>query len=146
MSGGVDEGFFSVDGLPMLTINIFLFNLVVSSLLLITLPGLVFFALPAIILLIKGVMWGILLNQLPTSLFLLAIPVFMFEGEGYVIASIAGINMGLSWLKPRWTYEGSLSRREALKKALMDCVCLYFFVIILILAAAIIEAVIITTQ
>lgn len=71
----------------------------------------------------------------------------IFEGEGYVMASVAGINLGLSWLKPRWIYgEGSLSKLEALKKAFKECAHLYIFVAILLLTAALIEAVIIMPQ
>jgi len=139
------EGLFLVDGLPLMILSIFLFNLIVSAFIFVTLPGLVFFVFPVIMLLMRAVVWGASLNQLPTPLFLAALPTLILEGEGYVIASIGGINLGLSWLKPYWVYKGeSLSRLEALKRALRECAHLFVFVTVLLFAAALVEAVTLT--
>jgi uncharacterized membrane protein SpoIIM required for sporulation len=64
------------------------------------------------------------------------------EGEAYVLAALAGVNLGMSWLKPSWVYkkeQNGFSRSEALRKAFMDCGYVYVFVVVLLLAAAIVE-------
>jgi len=128
-------------GLPLMIMDIFLFNLVVSGFVLVTLSGLLFFALPFVFLLFRAFLWGVLLGGLPTSLFLAALPTLILEGEGYVLASLAGINLGLSWLRPEWAYEGEeLSRLESVKKALRDCVRIYVFVVVPLFVAAVVEA------
>lgn len=128
-------------GLPLMVTDIFLFNLVVSGFVLVTLSGLLFFALPFVFLLFRAFLWGVLLGGLPTSLFLAAFPTLILEGEGYVLASLAGINLGLSWLRPEWAYEGEeLSRLESVKKALRDCVRVYVLVAVLLFVAAVVEA------
>lgn len=128
-------------GLPLTALTIFTFNLIVSAFLLTTLTGLAFFALPLAILVWRAAIWGALLNGLPTPLFLAALPTMVLEGEGYVVASLAGIILGLSWLKPSWAYKNkNLSRLDALKNALKDCLYLYVSVAVLLTAAAIVEA------
>jgi hypothetical protein len=140
------DGFLPMNaGLPMMIVSIFLFNLIVGAFIFVTLSGLVFFIFPVIVLLIRAMLWGTLLNQVPTPMFLIAFPTLILEGEGYVIASIAGVNLGLSWLKPGWVYTGeSLSRLKTLKKALKECAYAYFLVTIFLLVAAIVEALTIT--
>lgn len=135
-------GFFITNwGLPLMALSIFTFNLIVSSFLLTTLPGLAFFALPIAVMVWRAAIWGALLNGLPTPLFLTALPTLVLEGEGYVLASLAGIILGLSWLKPSWTYKNKdLSRLDALKNALKDCLHLYVSVAVLLTVAAIVEA------
>lgn len=121
---------------------IFLFNLVLSGFVLVTLTGLAFFGLPLFLLCFRAFWWGVLLNGLSTPAFLFALPTLVLEGEGYVFAALAGVNLGLSWLKPEWTYEGKvLSRSGAVKQAFRDCVHIYFFVALLLLAAAVVETV-----
>jgi hypothetical protein len=128
-------------GLPVMILVIFLFNLVVSALSLVTLTGLVFFALPVVVLSVRAVIWGELLNQLPTPQFFLAFPTLVLEGEGYVLASLAGVILGLSWLKPGWVYGGEgFSRWEAFKMAWKDCMHLYVFVMLLLFLGAVVEA------
>ena len=125
---------------PILFVGIFLFNLFLSGFVVVTLPGLVFFPLSAVVLVVRGVLWGFLLNQLPTSGFLLALPTLVLEGEGYVLAGVAGVSLGLSWLRPGWVYGGEgLSRLDSLKRALKDCGRIYFLVALFLLAAAIVE-------
>jgi hypothetical protein len=129
-----------VGGLPSLFLFIFLFNLFVSGLLLTTLTGSVFFGLPVAILLIRATLWGAILNQLPTPQFLASLVTLVLEGEGYVIASVAGIGLGLAWLKPSWMYEGEvLSRLEAFKAALREALYLYVWVGMFLLVSALVE-------
>lgn len=138
---GVLEFFLGLDW-PWMILTIFLFNLVLSGFVFLTLSGLVFFPLSAIVLVIRGALWGIMLNEMSTGGFLLVLPTFILEGEGYVVASVAGTLLGLSWLKPDWIYGGeNLSRREALKMALKEVTHMYFFVAVFLLVAAVIETV-----
>jgi len=124
----------------VMVVGIFLFNLTLSGFLFVTLPGLVFFPLSAAVLLFRGFLWGVLLSQLPTAYFLAALPTVVLEGEGYVLASVAGITLGLSWIKPNWVYGGEgLSRFGALKKALRECGRSYVIVAIVLFVAAVVE-------
>jgi hypothetical protein len=128
--------------LPSMIVNIFFFSLIVSAFCVVTLPGLVFFAFPAVILALRVALWGATINQLPTPQFLAAFPTLILEGEGYVVASMAGIILGLSWLKPELAYKGEgLSRLKALKKALKECVYMYVLVTMILLVAAIVESI-----
>jgi len=87
-------------------------------------------------------LWGVLLNGLLTSQFLAAFPTLILEGEGYVLAALAGVNLGLSLLKPEWAYKGEgLSRLEAVKRALKDCAYTYVLVAIFLFVAAVVETV-----
>ncbi len=129
----------------LMVVSIFVSNLLLSSFLLVTLTGLAFPILPIGFLMLRGLLWGVLHNTLPTSLFLIAFPTLILEGEGYVLAGVAGVYLGLSWLNPRWAYkEENLSRADALKKALKDAMYIYVLVVVFLLAAAIVEAAIIS--
>jgi hypothetical protein len=121
---------------------VFVFNLVLSGFVLVTLTGLAFFGLPLFLLSFRAFLWGMLLNGLSTPLFLAALPTLMLEGEGYVLAALAGVDLGLSWLKPKLAYAGEdLSRSESVKRAFRDCARIYVLVALLLFAAAVIEAV-----
>lgn len=129
-------------GLPLMIVGIFVFNLVVSGFFFTTLSGLVFFAFPVGVLVLRALLWGALLNLLPTSPLLVALPTLVLEGEGYVLAAVSGINLGLSWFKPDWAYENrGFSRLEALKVAAKECLHLYGLVAGLLFVAAVVEAV-----
>jgi len=126
---------------PWMISAIFLLNLVLSGFVMLTLPGLVFFPLSAVVLAIRGVLWGIMLNQTSIVPFWLVLPTFVLEGEGYVLASVAGTILGLSWLEPNWTYKDKhLSRLDALKMALREALCLLFLGAIFLFLAAVVEA------
>jgi hypothetical protein len=141
LPGGND--FFLLEAsLPLMIVGIFVFNLVVSGFSFTTLSGLVFFPFPVGVLVLRALLWGALLNWLPTSQLLVALPIFVIEGEGYVLAAVSGINLGLSWLRPDWAYENrGLSRLEAFKVAVKECLHLYGLVAGLLFAAAVVEAV-----
>ncbi len=119
---------------------LFVFNLVVSGFVVVTLTGLAFFALSPIFLCYRGMLWGALLAGLPRSSFLFVLPTIILEGEGYVFAAVAGVLMGLSWLNPEWDYqEESLTRYQSLKRALKDSVYVYLLVASFLFLAAIVE-------
>ncbi len=130
---------------PWMILAIFLFNLVLSGFVVLTLPGLVFFPLSAVVLVMRGVLWGLMLNQPSSVPFLLLLPTFVLEGEGYVLASMAGTVLGLSWLKPNVIYKDEhLSRLDALKTALREALRLLFLGAILLFLAAVAETLTIT--
>jgi len=121
-------------------LGIFVFNLVVSAFVVVTLPGFVFFPLSAVFLAYRAVLWGLLIYGLPTWLFLAALPTLFLEGEAYVFAAAAGTIAGVSWLKPDRIYRGeALGRVEAFKKALKEGLKIYVFVIVLLFVAAVVE-------
>jgi hypothetical protein len=127
---------------PWLVLVIFFFNLVLSGFVLVTLSGLAFFVLPLVFLSVRSFLWGALLNGLSTSMFLAAFPTLILEGEGYVLAALAGVNLGVSWFKPKWIYgEKELSRKESIKMALKDCLRIYVLVAIFLFVAAVVETV-----
>ncbi len=138
---GVGEFFLGLDW-PLMILSVFLFNLGLSGFVLVTLPGLVFFPLSVVALGVRAAFWGLMLNQLPTPLFLVAFPTLILEGEGYVLAAICGTNLGLSWFRPGWVYKNKgFSRLEALETASKDCVRIYFFVTLFLFVAAVVEVV-----
>jgi len=129
------------DGLNLF-VYVFSNNLFLSSLLLVTLPGVVFFLFPSALLVWKAGLWGFLFAYLPSERFVAALPVIILEGEAYVLGGVAGTILGLSWLKPEWiNYEGKW-RVECLKRALREAGYIYVLVVFLLLVAAIIETVI----
>jgi len=121
---------------------IFLFNLAVSGFSVTTFPGLGFFVLSFLVVLWRALLWGVLLAQLPTPQFLWVIPTLVLEGEAYVIAAVAGIILGLSWVKPDWAFRGqNLSRKQAFTNAIIECGRFYVWVVVLLLLGAAVETV-----
>lgn len=130
------------DSWLLMVLGIFLFNLVLSAFIIVTLPGLVFFVLSPALLMYRAMIWGELLAFTPAVQFVAALPTLILEAEAYVLAAMAGTVLGLSWLKPEWGYRGErLSRREALKRAFKETWHVYFFVALILFAAAIVETV-----
>jgi uncharacterized membrane protein SpoIIM required for sporulation len=141
-SVGVLNG--TVAASPVLFVNISLANLFVSGFLLLTLSGFVFFILSPVVLSLRALLWGVLLNGLSTQLLLLTLPVFVLEGESYVLMSLSGVSLGLSWVRPRWLYgEGSVGRVEALRRALKESLQVYVLVVVLLLVGAALETLVI---
>jgi hypothetical protein len=120
---------------------IFLFNIVVSAFVVVSLPGFVGFPLSTVFLLYRAVLWGLLLHSQPTWVLLVALPTLVLEGEAYVLAAGAGTVVGVSWVKPRWVFDEELGRIKAFKKAFAECLKLYVFIVSLLFIAAIIETV-----
>jgi uncharacterized membrane protein SpoIIM required for sporulation len=119
---------------------IFCFNLCVSSLAFVTLPGFLFFPLSSVFLGLRAVFWGLIFDSVPLGIFLVALPTAVLEGEAYVMAAAVGTTVGYSWLmQPR-----DLQRRKAFADALKKDVKAYAFVIFLLLAAAAVESMTIT--
>jgi hypothetical protein len=126
----------------LLVLEIFFFNLLLSSFVLLTLSGMVFFLFAPVFLVIRVLLWGMLLNQLSTSFLLAMLPTLILEGEAYVISAVAGVTLGLSWLRPEWAFKGqNLSRKGAFRTAVTECVRMYILVIMLLLAGAVVETV-----
>jgi hypothetical protein len=119
---------------------IFVNNLVLSSFLVVTLTGFVFFGLGVAFLCFRGLLWGVLFSGLSTPMFLAVLPTLILEGEGYVLAAMAGVVLGLSWIRPSWVYRGEgLPRSEAVKRALGECTRIYVLVALILLVAALVE-------
>ena len=133
----------TVSGSLILTVlSIFVFNLIVSAFVIITLPGFVLFPLSAAFLVYRAFIWGVLIYESPNWVFLIALPTLVLEGEGYVFAAVAGTLVGISLIKPKWVCKAeSVSRAESLKKALRECAWAYVFVMMFLFIAAIVETV-----
>jgi hypothetical protein len=146
-SGFVVPEFLESVGWPFLVLGIFLFNVGLTALAFTTLPGFGFFPLSAGVLLYRGLFWGLILQPLPAWRFLLVLPVVILEGEAYVLAATAGTVVGLSWMFPKLAYpEESLSRLDALRKALKECLHTYVLVVSILFAAALAETAILLSQ
>lgn len=129
-----------VENAVLLLISIFLFNLILSGFVLLTLTGIGLFVLPFGFLLLRAFLWGMMIDGLSTPIFLAALPTIVLEGEGYVLAALAGIVLGLSWLKPKWVYpREELSRLEAIRRSLRDCARTYVWVSVVLLLGATVE-------
>ena len=117
-------------------------NLVVNAFLFMTVPGVFFFALPFVVFILRGLIWGFTLTFLSTDKLLAILPTVFLEGEGYVLAAMAGVILGLSWFWPRLIYPSrELSRREALSAAWGEAKILLAIVVLLLLIAAIVKTV-----
>lgn len=125
-----------------LMVDVFVWNFFLSAFLLLTLAGVVFFVLPFGMLVFRGLLWGVMLNFLSTDRFFVVLPTIFLEGEGYVIAAVAGVVLGLSWLMPKLVYAGKdFSRRKSFREALGEAKRLLVLVAVLLSLAAIVETV-----
>jgi hypothetical protein len=127
--------------LPLMFLVIFLYNLAVSAIVVVSVPGFLFFPLSTGFLLYRAAIWGLLLHYQPNWVLLLALPTLVFEGEGYVFAAAGGSVVGISWLRPKWIFTNDMnsSRVAALRKALKEYLAILFFVTVFLLVAAAIE-------
>jgi len=130
------------DNWVLMILGIFVFNLVFSAFLIVTLPGLAFPLFSLAFLLYRAVVWGGLLAFASTSQFVVALPTLILEAEAYVLAAMSGTVLGLSWLKPERIYgsEG-LSRREALGVAFKEAFHVYVLIAAILFFAAIVETI-----
>lgn len=127
-------------GWVLMVFGIFVFNLVLSAFVIVSLPGMVFFPLSIGFLMFRALLWGLSLHFLPTGVFLAVLPVLVLEGEAYVFAGVAGSVIGVSWIKPKILYyEEGLSRFVALKRAFGEFLRFYVFVALFLFVAAIAE-------
>jgi hypothetical protein len=133
-------GFTLENGWAPLLLNIFISNLVFSAVIFVTLPGFVFFPLPAGVLVFRAVLWGSFVYSLPLGDFLATLPTLSLEGEGYVLAAVAGTVAGASWVRPDLVYgKEHLGRGEALRMSMKECLRIYFLLVLVFFAAAIVE-------
>jgi hypothetical protein len=124
----------------LMVLEIFVFNLILSGFVVVTLSGFAFFILPVGFLLFRAFLWGMLLNGLSTSLFLSVMPTLIIEGEGYVLACLVGVKLGLSWLRPDLVFKNEeLSRVDSLRRVFREGMRIYLFVAFLLFLAAIVE-------
>ena len=128
---------------------IFLANLLVGSLIVLTGPSvLVFFAGP-LLALYRAVLWGVAFSptspQFATTL-IYALPVLVLEGEAYCIACVPSLKVGMSWLLPKRAYkEAKLTRKQAFKKALHELALVYVLVALVLFISAIVEVAVVAT-
>lgn len=140
-------GAFFLNNFPLMLLSIFLSNLVLSALIIVSLPGFLFFPLSTAFLVFRGTIWGLLLYPQPTWVVLVAMPTFVLEGVAYALAAVGGTIVGASWAKPTWVYsEENLMRREAFERGLRECLALYVLVTILLFVAATVEALTLLTM
>jgi hypothetical protein len=122
--------------------GIFIFNVVVSAFVIVTLPGMLFVPLSAAFLVFRAILWGLIFYPLSSWTFLTALPTMVLEGEAYVFAAASGTIVGLSWIKPKWLFRGEeSSRKKAFTKALGEAKQLYKAVALLLLIAALVETI-----
>ncbi|RLF22621.1 MAG: hypothetical protein DRN15_08500 [Thermoprotei archaeon] len=113
---------------------IFLANLIVGTLLTITLPS-VMPGAGLLMLLWRAYMWGVIYNLAHLDILVAILPTLLLEAEGYVIALIGSFDIGLVLLRTRRREE----RREAFIRSLKECISLYLLVIVFLSAAAVVE-------
>jgi len=132
--------FFSGD-FTLMVLTVFLLNLFLSALAVVTLPGALFFPLPMFSLLFRATTWGLMIHSMTNRMLLTLLPTLMLEGEAYALAAVAGTLLGASWLLPKRVYPGEdVTRGEAFRKALKETLRIYVLITILLLASAIVEA------
>lgn len=137
--------FFMGDGWLLLMLGIFVFNLAWNSFVFMALPGVIFFPLSAGFLLYRSSLWGLFLYAQPAWLFVVSLPVLLFEGEAYVLAAIAGMVFGASWVLPNRIYSGDKrTRAQAVKRATRESSEMYVLVSVLLLIAAMVETAILS--
>lgn len=124
-----------------MVLSILATNLLITALVFTTLPGIAFFPLSAGFLAYRAVLWGLVVWATPATLLIKTLPVILLEGEGYVLAALAGTIFGLSWFKPKWLNLGKISRTEAfVVEGTNEFLSLYVFVVLLLFVSAIVEA------
>jgi len=137
----VGSDFWGISYAPgWLAVEIFVWNFVLSAFVLLGVLGAVFFGFPLVILVYRGLLWGFMLQFVPTDKFFLVLPTLFLEGLGYVLAGVAGITVGLAWLWPKLVFPGKdFSRSDALAEAFVDGLGIFVLVAIVLLVAAVVE-------
>lgn len=123
----------------------FVVNLILASLIQVTLLGLIMLA--PITAGLRAILWGIMFAPIgfPTTKLIIALPTIILEGESYILALVTGILLGTSWIKPNLLYQNK-TRKAALKQAIKETLHIYIFIIILLAIAALTEVYTVTTQ
>jgi hypothetical protein len=137
-SFNVDLSWLYVLDWHLMMLTIFAWNFILGGIISLVLPGFAFFPFSAALLIERGFSWGVMLSRNPiVSPF--SVLVFALEGEGYVLAAMAGTLLGLSWLRPNWIYKDGLSRLDALKTASKEALRFLLISAITLLLGAIVE-------
>jgi hypothetical protein len=123
-----------------LAFEIFTANLIFSAFVFVTLPGFVLFPAPMVLIVYRGLTWGSYLYYISPVTFFASLPTIILEGEAYVFACVAGMIVGVSWVKPSLLYE-DLNRRESLRLSTKECLKLYAVVTVLLAFGALVESV-----
>jgi hypothetical protein len=119
----------------------FVVNLLMGSLLYITVPSLVIPFVGVLLGFYRAVLWGFLLAPTSTELALVMIPhsvVLLLEGQGYILAMFAAYVHGKAFLRPRSV--GLTSYLRGYVAGLKLSARLYLLVVIVLAVAAIYEA------
>lgn len=113
----------------------FFYNLFFGAFLSTTLTGL-FFPLPILIMLQRGILIGLLFGSEKSSLlyYIILFGTLILEFSAYLLSSTAGIVIGLSFFMPK--KYGTLNRFIAFKKSLLEAIKIYYLVIFLLFIAA----------
>jgi hypothetical protein len=120
-------------------LNIFLHNFALAVLIA-TLPGIVFFPLSIGSLIYTGISNGIAAYPLTGWQFVVTLPTLVLEGEGLVVAALAGTVLGVSWLAPSWLFtEEQLSKTDTFKRTCKNCLKICLLAVAIFLIAAIVE-------
>ena len=119
----------------------FAVNLVLGSLLYITLPSLIIPFSGLLVGVYRALLWGLLFS--PTAVLGAGIvflwPTIILEGQAYVLAMLAAYVQGVAFLRPRTV--GAKTRRQGYWEGVKRSVRIYLLVAITLFVAAIYEAV-----
>ena len=118
----------------------FAINLVLGTMISITLPGLVLSFLAPLVAFYRAFAWGIIFAPTQPVILLVGLPTILAEGFGYILAVVPSFRLGLSWMLPRMTFKGEeLTRAHAFRRAIRELGSAYLIVAATLLAAAIVE-------
>lgn len=123
----------------------FIVNLVLGSLIAITLPSMIIPFSGYIVGVIRAVIWGIIFSPIITNIgvneiimgALIGVLIFL-EGQAYVLAMFAAYLQGRAFLWPERV--GAASRRQGYLRGLFDTGKIYVLVLLALIVAAVYEA------
>jgi hypothetical protein len=133
---------------PLLAVPyIFVVNLLLGAVVHITIPGAFLFFLAPGMALFRAISWGIMYaptTSLITTGVMLASPVMMLEGLGYILAVVPSTYLGISWLSPQKAFpDESLTRTEAFRRQLINSANAYALVALVLLVSAVAEVIVV---
>jgi len=119
----------------------FVVNLILGSIVWITLPSLVIPFSGLLLGAYRAILWGLLLSPTTPELRLVMIPhslTLILEGQAYILAMLAAYVQGRAFLWPRSV--GAATRRQGYGSGVKRSVRIYLLVVLLLAVAAIYEA------
>lgn len=122
-------------------VTTFIINLLMGTLLVLTLPSLLFPPLGAVMAAYRAGLWGLMLSPVEPSLRLAMIPhslTLLLEGQGYILAAFAGLVAFKGLIKPERYNE--TKRLLGYKEGWKEAAPLYALVVSVLAVAAIYEA------